>query len=401
MIAPCEAGSRPVVPSVYLRRPESATQVLSWAFASLGMAFISDPAQAHGRDALEWRLASTTDGWVALSNPVRRDAVVFSKIDAELTVKGEAFGLDGVTGRVSSFHVLGHGPSERLVADAHGIDNAESDVRHRLLEAWVDARLSGNVSVRLGLMDLNAQFDAIEAAGLFLNSGHGMGSEFAASGVNGPSTYPATGLGINVRGEWSGLTVQGAVFDGAPRGFSDDGKFLAIRLHREEGALFLGQVEYDIEDTGVSFGFGAYHYSRAPSSDIEGPSRTGGGAYAMTTFALGSDTAAWFRIGHASASVSDIRHQISGGLTQSAPFGRDGDMIGIALSSIRLRPDGPGHTGYGRRETNLELTYRYAFNDRISLQPDVQYVIQPAYDRGGGNALVVGARLQIVLGNDI
>lgn len=121
----------------------------------------------------------------------------------------------------------------------------------------------------------------------------------------------------------------------------------------------------------------------------------------MTTFALGSDTAAWFRIGHASASVSDIRHQISGGLTQSAPFGRDGDMIGIALSSIRLRPDGPGHTGYGRRETNLELTYRYAFNDRISLQPDVQYVIQPAYDRGGGNALVVGARLQIVLGNDI
>jgi porin len=54
--------------------------------------------------------------------------------------------------------------------------------------------------VKIGLYDLNSEFDVIEAAALFLNPSHGIGPDFAQSGRNGPSIFPVTSLAI--RGEY-------------------------------------------------------------------------------------------------------------------------------------------------------------------------------------------------------
>ena len=53
----------------------------------------------------------------------------------------------------------------------------------------------------VGLYDLNTEFDALESAGLFLNSSQGIGPEFAQSGLNGPSIFPTTTLGL--RAKWA------------------------------------------------------------------------------------------------------------------------------------------------------------------------------------------------------
>lgn len=49
------------------------------------------------------------------------------------------------------------------------------------------------------------------------------------------------------------------------------------------------------------------------------------------------------------------------------------------------------------RETNFELTYRAFISDRLVLQPDLQYIINPGTDPALDNALVVGVRAEVKL----
>jgi porin len=356
---------------------------------------------AQASDApVTWRLSSSTDGWAAVNNGARRNAAALNKIDAAITVDGHAVGVEWLGAHASYFHVIGHGPSERLVGDGHGIDNAESEPDHRLLEAWIEARLAPNASMRIGLMDLNTQFDVTDTASLFLNSGHGMGTEFAASGVNGPSIYPATGLGISGATTWSGLTLQAAVVDGAPDAAAHGG-LASVRLRGRDGALIVGQARYAFGPDGPSLGLGVYRYSRAPvSSPNATPWRQGGGIYATAELPILRGLDAWLRVGFADTAISDVHHQISGGIVRHAPFpGREDDRVGLAVSTIGVRPDGPGRIGYSRVETNVELTYHLVLSETVSLQPDVQYVLRPAYDPDSESALLVGLRLAVSFGS--
>ena len=46
-----------------------------------------------------------------------------------------------------------------------------------------------------------------------------------------------------------------------------------------------------------------------------------------------------------------------------------------------------------KHETIIELTYARAVTDWLTVQPDVQYIINPGWDPALGNALVGGVRL--------
>ena len=72
----------------------------------------------------------------------------------------------------------------------------------KLYEAWFEQTLfDDRLSFKAGLYDLNTEFDVVETAGLFINSSHGIGPDFSQSGVNGPSIFPTTSLGIRVKAQ--------------------------------------------------------------------------------------------------------------------------------------------------------------------------------------------------------
>lgn len=48
-----------------------------------------------------------------------------------------------------------------------------------------------------------------------------------------------------------------------------------------------------------------------------------------------------------------------------------------------------------RTETNLELTWRASINDWLTLQPTLQYVLNPGLDPTLDNALVFGLRFEV------
>ena len=72
--------------------------------------------------------------------------------------------------------------------------------------------------------------------------------------------------------------------------------------------------------------------------------------------------------------------------------GRDSDKFGIAVNSGFTGRDFQESGPYESQETALEMTYSFAINDNVSIQPDLQYVINPGFDPALENSLIVGLR---------
>lgn len=87
-----------------------------------------------------------------------------------------------------------------LIGDAQGVSNIETGVpASRLFEARVEQNVGGNASVKIGLYNLNSEFDTAQSGRMLLVSAHGIGQEFAQPGRRGPSIFPVTSLAV--RGE--------------------------------------------------------------------------------------------------------------------------------------------------------------------------------------------------------
>jgi len=71
--------------------------------------------------------------------------------------------------------------------------------------------------------------------------------------------------------------------------------------------------------------------------------------------------------------------------------GRDKDTAGFALYYGGFSRDLPGQT----YELVLEWTYAIALTRWLTIQPDLQYVINPGGRSSVGNAVVAGAQLTV------
>jgi porin len=71
--------------------------------------------------------------------------------------------------------------------------------------------------------------------------------------------------------------------------------------------------------------------------------------------------------------------------------GRDKDALAFAAYYGAFSRDLPGQSS----ETVLELTYTLALTPWLTVQPDIQYVINPGGRSSVKNALVIGAQISI------
>ena len=91
---------------------------------------------------------------------------------------------------IGALYTNGNGLSENIVGDIQVASNLEGGGQFAKLATATLELVSTNGSVKLGLYDINSEFDVLESAELFINSAHGIGSEIALTGENGPSIYP-------------------------------------------------------------------------------------------------------------------------------------------------------------------------------------------------------------------
>lgn len=300
--------------------------------------------------------------------------------------------------------------SDRYSGDSQVVSNIDTTEALRLYEFWYEHRFSDSMNLRVGLYDLNSEFDAIDTAGLFINSSHGIGPDYSQTGENGPSIFPSTSFAARLHWDINEHSlIRYGLFDGVP-GDPNDPSATAVRFNGRDGFLHALEFNHTFSD-GTRLGVGGFSYSK----DFESINRTdtmgnplrddgNSGIYAFADTTVyktvnGGSMNAFIRYGVANEELNPLQSYfglgaVATGLLDSRPL----DQLGLAVAMARSGDDFRAAAGAESRETIIELTYSARINDWLRIQPDLQYIINPAADPALKNALVIGVRFEVASG---
>jgi porin len=401
-------------------------------------------ASEHG---LDLEAAYIVDVVSNVGGGQRRRTFYLDNIDLTLTCRTqELTGFDAGTFFFYGLSNHGGNPSS-AVGDLQGTDNVQAPDQIKLYEAWWQKGFwQERFSLLAGLYDLNSEFDVLSSAALLLNGSFGVGPELATSGRNGASVFPNTALAARFKAapvSWGSL--QAAVLDGVP-GDPDAPGTTAVDLSQRDGVMVAVEASVFVagqEEIGpirpldnaqmmrlrrrrVGRGWGALPYvfkaslgtwfytSSLPRVAADGAAPHGSehghpGAYldleydASQRFALARGIAVFARAGIADGEVQRVDGYAGGGLAYTGPLaGRMNDRAAFGVAAAHLgnryrdAESAVGRTDLAPFEIALEWTYRAAITPWLSLQPDVQWVIDPSGRRSAANAVVLALRTEVV-----
>lgn len=353
------------------------------------------PEHGDPGGALSFELAYTADVW-RNEGGLQDGTRYLDNLDlvAQLDLE-QAIGWQGATAQA---YVLYNGSASlsELTGDAQVVSNIETGVRVlRLYEMWIEAPLTQGASLKAGLYDLNSEFDALETSSLFLGSAHGIGTDIAQSGENGPSIFPSTSLAARLQLNLAeNVALRLAVLDGVP-GDPVHPRRTAVKLGDGDGALLITELDVGQEDSRIIAGTWRYTNS-FDTHDALSQGRSYG--YYLRGEAelarLGeSSLRGFFRLGMASGHVNAFSNFASTGLTFQNGLG---NSFGVALAragiSNAFRRANPG---VGSHETVLELTYAHQVAPWLQIQPNLQWVLNPSADPATDNAVAFGLRITV------
>ena len=175
-------------------------------------------------------------------------------------------------------------------------------------------------------------------------------------------------------------------------------------MSTEDGRLTVAEVDVPYADS-ARLWLGYWRYSAEfERVDGAGFGRGNDGWYlgSEAGFRVGSRAAKGFiRLGQADERFNVLAGYLGLGAVVFGPFeSRQADRLGIAVATARTgdryRDQVRGIGGRAtHRETAWELTYRLEISDRLSIQPDVQYVRNPSLSPDIDSAWVAGCRFEI------
>ncbi len=331
------------------------------------------------------------------------------------------------------------GDPSALAGDIQGLDNIEAPHAVHLYEAWVEHVFDRlDASVLLGFYNLNSEFDVSDAASVFVNSSFGVGADLGESGRRGPSIFPTTSLGLRLRAAPTAHSyAQLAVLDGVPGRvmnglphvpwsgsdgmlFVAEGGYLGAEAPDGAGAM-LTPAQLRRRRAGLADGdapadsklaLGAWAYTGrfpAPGAASERLTVRGSyGAYAMGETWLhrrpgahGQGVQAYVRVGATAGRADPVRFFTGAAVSCTGILQAD-DVAGLGVAmavpgaayrdALRRQNQRPGAA-----ETAVELTWHLGVTGHLSLQPDLQLVLDPLADPARGTAKFAGLRVDVSL----
>jgi porin len=226
--------------------------------------------------------------------------------------------------------------------------------------------------------------------------------------LNGPSIFPVTSLAARLswspKREWA---VRAALLDAVPGDPTDPSK-TTIRL----GDGTLSVLELDVTPvSGARIATGYWRYSKpsqALGNDLD--RLTDDGLYLLADITLSDileldrKLRVFVRYGVAENRINQFESYFGAGIVYDGllPY-RPDDQLGLAWARVANgEPYRRARQAIGQPaanyETAWELTYRFALLSWLTLQPDVQYVINPGADPSFSDALVFGLRFELAYG---
>lgn len=400
--------------------PLPHSQMTSLVSAVVMIAGVALPQSGSGAAGFRAEGTILLEAVANLDGGVRPDAAGLYLLRGSLALDGRVLGANGLRGHLTAL-VTGGTPPGDFVGDAQGTSNIAAADAVWPYEAWLQQNVGRWFSVLGGIYDVNSEFDALDAAGVFLHSSFGMGADFGLSGANGPSVFPATGLGVRLAAApREDLRVRLVAADGTPGNPTDpgrpdlawredDGVLLAgemvrrlggpvddIRQGPRRGRRFLGRGS--LRQAPGKVGLGVWRYEGVRGARLGG---TPWGVYVLAEGRLpgtgvgSTDPAVFGRAGLAAG--SPVRGYVGAGATTTGPLRvRPEDEVGLGVAVAWPDPallESVGQPRDTAPEAVIELSYRLSLSPGLFVQPDLQLVANPLYASGTGHAVVGIIRL--------
>lgn len=317
---------------------------------------------------------SNTRGGITTRNATQYQGLLDVALIADFEELGLPFG--------GEFFILGQsshgrGLTEDFIGDSLVLSNIDTfDNRTQVAEYWWEFHfLEGDVRVRLGKQDVNAEFLVVDLAGDFIQSGFGISPNVAVPTF--PDTSAAAVIMANLTDELEfKLGVWDGVPDGRTWGFSGTGLTLTAGEleYRYEladgrlpgaidgglGYLSAGEVapgDYRQQGWAVYFDFEQILWRENPCNAGD---EQGFGGFIQYSKAYPDD-------------LAEFPEYFGAGLVyQGLLPGRDNDGFGAGVATTRL------NSGGTNRETAIECYYKIAVRPGMIVQPDMQYIASPS-----------------------
>lgn len=256
-----------------------------------------------------------------------------------------------------------------------------------------------------GLHDYNSEFNALEYAGNLRHSSFGIEPDISQVG---PSIFPTAALAARVRVlSAEGSYLQAAAYDGIP-GDPNNERGTHVDLSDKDGVFWAGEFGLTSEEESDSakyykIALGGW-YSSTDFEDFTEVSRTGnGGGYLIAEKSLwspdgeGAGLGGFIQIGFARPDRNQFGRYFGAGLNYvGLVSGRDEDVASFGVAHGRNSGRFVREVGeVDNSETAIELAYRAKVSGFITVQPDVQYVVNPGTDPSLDDALVLSVRVEM------
>lgn len=370
---------------------------LRLAFAALALAApgLAVPASAAAQSVLDFGGSYTADALAAVRGDLDHGTDLVGRADAWVDFKGPVIGLDAWSAHLDVMAVHGPDFSGRRVGAFQTVSSIEADTLPHVYEAWAQWKPNDFVSAKAGLIDLNAEFDIQNTGALFVNSAFGIGPEISQSGLAGPSIFPMTSSAIVVRLQRGRKALALGLFDSLA-GARHDPRLLAVRFPGTTGALLIAETRLPVGTWLLQAG-AWHHTTRFEALDpAEGPALSRG-AYGMLEGAVTRQLSAWIRFGIADSRANPVAAYLGGGAVATVGEWRMGFAVAHARLGSAARRTLFAPDRARRAETVLELTAQRQLAPWFNIQPDLQYVIHPGWDRSAHSALIAGMRFSFAI----
>lgn len=270
--------------------------------------------------------------------------------------------------------------SDDFLGDAQVASNIEAGNNNYLHELYY-AQNMGRVRMAFGVMDLNATNMISDFGRLYLNSAFGVPSSLS-SGVTLP-IFPLTGLGFLVQTDISkNITIDASLFDGIYLPHGENPYNTNWSLSKKDGYLMNAEMKYSTHfynlpgTIKLGFNFHSEYQETDETGNLQNgfqtfapyliidqqlsTSETGVqyGAFVQLSTFIGKHPANWLYAG--------VGFNVWG-FSNANPQ----NTIGLALAHAAIDAE-PGN------ETAIELTFKAQLLNNFYVQPDVQYIINPA-----------------------
>lgn len=358
--------------------PHNENELIKETIPNSIIADVEEPIEVEKESPFEFETSVTGDLASNFSGGVEQGYAYLGNVDITGTFSTTNAGLwKGGTAFV--YFLNNHGKSlSQYVGDLQGSDNIESDAHSRLYQLWYEQQL-GNFSILIGQHDLNSEFCGTEYGGAFINGSFGIQPD--VSGNVPVSIFPVANLATVLKYKLEmGLSFMAGVYKGDPGDQDTNPNSVNWQYDEAEGIMNILEIQYLKEKEDAFFGsykVGAWFHSMDSSY----------GVYGIVDQKILSEVTdknqglgVFIQLGMAPYETSFIDFYAAIGLNYTGLIkGRNDDVLGLALNyasvpNVFSDSDIDMKTGV---ETVIEFTYQTVIGEFLTIQPDLQYVINP------------------------